>query len=132
MRAPWYGLELEGSMDSVRSFVRLWAGFAIAIFAYAIVDLRMNPWLHEEHAFTMRPDLNQIGDLVHWGGRLLKEDAVVLLLSNAFVIAGLLALGVHGIVRLFRRGRSIDDPESEERISVFPQHDRLSVPPQET
>ncbi len=110
-------------MDSVRSFVKLWAGFAIAILTYAFFDLRLNPWLHEEHAFTMRPDLNQIGDLVHWGGRLLKEDAVVLLVSNALVLSGLIALGVHAVVRLFRRGRPSEEQPvvPEERVSVFPQ-----------
>ena len=126
----WYCSKLEGSMDSVRSFVRLWAGLAVAILAYATLDLRLNPWLYEEHAFTMRPDLSQLPDLLHWGGRLLKESAFVLLASNALVIAGLLALLVHGVMRLFRRGRSPEEANDEvERISVFPQTERLSVPP---
>jgi hypothetical protein len=130
-RRAWYGSMLEGSMDSVRSFVKLWAGFTIVILGYAIIDLRTNPWLYDETKFTMRPDLSQIGDLVHWGGRLLKEQALSLLVGNALVLAGLLTLLLFGIVRLLRRPRSapVAVAADEEPVAVFGA-DRLSVPPQ--
>src|SRR5262249_9736369 len=124
--------DVEGSMDSVRNFVRLWAGLTIAILGYAVIDLRFNPWLHDETRFTMRPDLNQIGDLVHWGGRLLKENALTLVVGNALVLAGVLTLALYGIVRVLRRRGQEPTTEIEmepERVAVFGGPDRASVPP---
>ena len=69
-------------MDSVRSFVRIWAALTVVILAYAFIDLRMHPWLETEHHFTMTPDINQLPALLHWGGRLLKESAFSLLFSR--------------------------------------------------
>jgi hypothetical protein len=98
------------------------------ILSYAVLDLRANPWLYDETKFTMRPDLSQIGDLVHWGGRLLKENALVLLVGNALVLAGLLTLLLYGVVRLVRRRAPAPVDIEAERVAVFGP-DRVSVPP---
>ena len=111
-------------MDSVRSFVRLWAGLTLAILAYAFLDLRMHPWLLDEQHFTMTPDLSRVGDLAHWGGRLLRENAVSLLVGNALVLGGLLALCGRWLMRRLRRSsaalRASVQESVVERISVFP------------
>ena len=90
-------------MHSTRIFVRLWLCITVVILAYAFLDLSINPWLREEHAFTMQPDLTKVPDLVHWGGRLLKERAVSLLIANAIVLGGLVSIGVSAVVGLLRR-----------------------------
>lgn len=117
-------------MSSTRSFMRLWLGLTVLVLAYAAIDLWMHPWLAQESHFTMRPDLTQIGDLWHWGGRLLKEDALVLLVGNAVILAGVLALVVSGMARLWRKLRRTDQtaeteaPASERVFAATP-----SVPP---
>ena len=93
-------------MDSVRSFVALWVSSTAAILGYAWFDLRHNPWLYEERNFTMCPDLSRVPDLMHWGGRLLKEQATSLLVMNAIVIGGLLALAAAWIGARIARAKS--------------------------
>ena len=106
-------------MDSVRSFVGLWTGLALVILLYAFLDLGMNPQLLEEHNFSMQPDLTRAPELLHWGGRLLKEGAVGLLVSNAIVLGGIGALVVRGLYRLVRRNHE-DDPERVPARVSFP------------
>ena len=98
----------------------------IVIVAYAYVDLRLHPWLEQETNFSMTPDLSQLPDLLHWGGRLLKEHAFVLLLGNAVVLGGLLALVVTSLARLWQKKREF--VLTGERISVLPSAP-TSVPP---
>jgi hypothetical protein len=99
---------------------------AVVIMAYAYVDLRLHPWLAQETNFSMTPDLSQLPDLLHWGGRLLKENALMLLLGNALVLGGLVALAVTSLARLWHRKREF--ALSGERISVLPSQP-TSVPP---
>ena len=93
-------------MHSTRFIVGLWLLLTIVILGYALFDLQANPWLREEHAFTMQPDLSRAGDLLHWGGRLLKERAVSLLIMNAVILGGLLAIPVAAALSVFRRDRA--------------------------
>jgi len=118
-------------MNSTRSFMRLWLGLTVVVLGYAAIDLWMHPWLGQETHFTMRPDFSQIGDLWHWGGRLLKEDAVMLLVANAVIIAGAFTLGVSALMRIGRRLKrafepeeSVSSPASERIFAATP-----SVPP---
>ena len=105
-------------MDSVRSFLAIWALLTGVILGYAVIDLRLHPELYDEKTFSMTPDLSQIGTLPHWGGRLLKERAHGLLVCNAVALAGMMSLsggyvagrikkrraaGVHGRARLAER-----------------------------
>jgi hypothetical protein len=107
-------------MDSVRAFLRLWFWLSAAILGYAVVDLWMHPWLHEEHSFSMKPDLARAPELVHWGGRLVREDQKSLLLSNAIVLGGALALTTQALRRRWRR-RAQQEPQPElERVSILP------------
>lgn len=117
---------LDSEVDSVRSFVRLWIVLAVGILAYAWLDLQLHPQLLSETQFTLEPDLSQLGDLRHWGGRLLKHGAVSLLLGNALVLAGVLALTLHGGARLLQRWRG-SSPSA--RISVVPGSVPTSIPP---
>lgn len=117
---------LESEVDSVRSFVRLWIVFTLAVLAYAWLDLKLHPQLWRETQFSLKPNLQQLPDLAHWGGRLLKHGAVSLLIGNALVVAGVAALLTRGVVLLVRRLRGL---HSEQRISVVPGSVPTSVPP---
>lgn len=112
-------------MDSVRSFVALWAIFTAVILGYAVVDLRTHPELREEDSFTLEPDLSKIGSLPHWGGRLLKEGAHGLLFCNAVAIAGILSLSSGAVVARVKRKRSPAQPNSTGSLPP----PRLSSPP---
>lgn len=103
-------------MDSVRTWLKLWAGFTAITLLYAFVDLGANPWLRSETNFTMQPDVTQTPDLLHWGGRLLKEGAVGLLICNAIVVSGVVALGVNALINLV--SRRLATPSREERVSL--------------
>ena len=116
---------LDSKVDSARGFLLLWLGLAVGLLVYAWLDFRMNPWLLSEHQFSMKPDLSQAHELVHWGGRLLRHGALPLLIGNAIVVSGMLALLVHAVVRVVRRARrGLDD-----RISVVPGSVPTSVRP---
>jgi hypothetical protein len=117
---------LESEVDSVRSFVRLWIVLTAAVLAYAWLDLRLHPQLLHETQFSLEPDLSQLSDLKHWGGRLLNHGAVTLLLGNALVLSGLSALVLRALWVLFRRLRSRD---TDSRISIVPGSVPTSVPP---
>jgi hypothetical protein len=90
---------------SARAFVLLWASLTALVIGYAFLDLWLSPALWTERSFSMEPDLSQIWEVRHWGGRLLRERAWGLLVCNALVLGGLSALLLHGAVRwLLQRG----------------------------
>lgn len=118
---------LESEVDSARGFVRLWFALTIGILLYAWLDLRLTPRLSFETHFSMRPNLEQLPDLVHWGGRLLNHGAVSLLVGNALVLAGMAALCLRGLQRFAQRWvRRARQP----RVSVVPAPLPTSAPPQ--
>jgi hypothetical protein len=92
-------------MYSVRGFLSLWSAISASILAYAFGDLALHPALRRETNFSMQPDLARVGELVHWGGRLLKEGHWSLLVSNALLLGGLVALALGSILRWVRRER---------------------------
>ena len=113
-------------MDSARGFVRLWLCLTLAVLVYAWLDLRLHPRLATETRFSMRPDLSQAWDLVHWGGRLLNHGETYLLVGNALVLGGLAALVLRTTIRWVAGfGRA---PISR-RISVVPGPAPTSVRP---
>jgi hypothetical protein len=118
---------LDFEVDSARSFVRLWLCLALLILGYAWLDLRLNPRLLFETEFSMRPNLSQLPDLMHWGGRLLNHGAVSLLVGNSLVIAGMAALVGRGIVRFVQR--RLRSTASTPRVSIVPAGAPTSVPP---
>jgi hypothetical protein len=106
----------------------MWFIVAVLLLAYSYVDLRLNPWLETETHFTLRPDLTQLHDLWHWGGRLLRHGAVSLLVANAIVMAGIATLAIHSIALFIHRRRS----DGGARVSVVPGAAPTSVPPPST
>lgn len=110
-------------MDSARGFVALWIVMVGLLLGYAWLDFRMNPWLLRETHFTMEPDLSQIHELWHWGGRLLRHGATPLLFGNIIVVGGVMALLARAVFRFARRRRT------EARISVVPASVPTSIRP---
>lgn len=96
---------LEFEVDSARGFVRLWLGLTLGVLTYAWLDLRMNPRLAMETRFSMRPNLDQAWDLLHWGGRLLNHGALYMLVGNAIVLSGMAALLLRSAARWLTRRR---------------------------
>ena len=79
-------------MFSVRSLLVVWMGSSLAILGYAYADLRLTPGLHQERGFSIHIDIERVDELWHWGGRLLNEGAIGLLVFNAIMVGGFLAL----------------------------------------
>jgi hypothetical protein len=77
---------------SVRSLLVVWVSSSLATLGYAYADLSLTPGLHQERGFSLHIDVARIGELWHWGGRLLNEGAIGLLVLNAIVVGGFLAL----------------------------------------
>jgi hypothetical protein len=77
---------------SVRSLLSVWVSSSLATLGYAYADLSLTPGLHQERGFSIHIDVARIGELWHWGGRLLNEGAHGLLVLNAIVVGGFLAL----------------------------------------
>lgn len=123
--------ELESEVDSARGLLRLWIFLAVVLLAYSYVDLRMNPWLETETHFSLKPDLTQLHDLWHWGGRLLRHGALSLLVANAVVVSGIAALALHSVALFVQRLRRAS-AQAEARISVVPGSPPTSVPPPST
>ncbi|MDF3066073.1 MAG: hypothetical protein K0R38_1674 [Polyangiaceae bacterium] len=98
----------------------------MGIVAYAWVDLRYNPGLTQETAFTLTPDVTRFADLWDWGGRLLHHGAFGLLALNALALGGILALALRGVLTTLRRLRN---PYEEQRVSIVPASVPTSVPP---
>jgi hypothetical protein len=90
---------------SLRSLLMAWAGFTLATVAYAYVDLAFTPGLHVESGFSVTLDVARIGELWHWGGRLVREGALVLLVCNAVLVGGLLALVTLWLAETFQHLR---------------------------
>jgi hypothetical protein len=77
---------------SVRSLLFVWVSSSLATLGYAYADLSLTPGLHQERGFSIHVDISRIGELWHWGGRLLNEGAIGLLVLNAMMVGGFLAL----------------------------------------
>jgi hypothetical protein len=77
---------------SVRSLLVVWVSSSLATLGYAYADLSLTPGLHHERGFSIHIDIARIGELWHWGGRLLNEGAIGLLVLNAIMVGGILAL----------------------------------------
>jgi hypothetical protein len=106
-------------MYSVRAFLSLWSVSTLAILGYAAADLGLHPALRRETNFSMQPDLSRLPELVHWGGRLVKEGHWSLLVSNAFLLGGLAALLLAGVARRFQREQPATakvDPTTRPRL----------------
>lgn len=98
-----------------KTFLLFWLGGTLGVLAYAFGDLTLTPRLSAERTFSMRPDLSQIGDLVHWGGRLVAQGRWDLLIPNAIVFGGLIALAVTYVISLFRK----PNPDVREMVPVY-------------
>lgn len=90
-------------MFSVRSLLLLWVCTSLATLGYAYVDLRVTPGLLQERGFSIELDFTRVGELWHWGGRLLNEGALGLLVFNAIIVGGFLSLLALWIAELARR-----------------------------
>lgn len=77
---------------SVRSLLTLWVSLSTAILGYAYLDLTLTPGLHLETGFSIHVDIERAAELLHWGGRLLNEGAIGLLVFNAIAVGGFAAL----------------------------------------
>jgi hypothetical protein len=88
---------------SVRSLLVVWVSSSLATLGYAYADLSLTPGLHQERGFSIHIDVARIGELWHWGGRLLNEGAIGLLVLNAIVVGGFLALLMLWLGQLFNR-----------------------------
>lgn len=90
-------------MFSVRSLLLLWVCASLATLGYAYVDLRVTPGLVHERGYSIDLDFARIGELWHWGGRLLNEGAIGLLVFNSIIVGGFLALLGLWIGQVLRR-----------------------------
>ena len=90
-------------MFSVRLLLLLWVCTSLATLGYAYVDLRVTPGLLQERGFSIELDFTRVGELWHWGGRLLNEGAFGLLVFNAIIVGGFLSLIALWIAELARR-----------------------------
>jgi hypothetical protein len=88
---------------SVRSLLSVWVSSSLATLGYAYADLSLTPGLHQERGFSIHVDISRIGELWHWGGRLLNEGAIGLLVLNAIMLGGLLALLMLWVGQLLNR-----------------------------
>jgi hypothetical protein len=77
---------------SVRSLLFVWVSSTVATIGYAYADLTLTPGLQQERGFSIHIDVERVGELWHWGGRLLNEGAVGLLVFNAITLGGMIAL----------------------------------------
>ncbi len=113
-------------MESLSSFLKTWLLATLLIVAYAWLDLRLNPHLAAETAFTLTPDVSRLSDMWDWGGRLLHHRALGLLIGNAVALGGILAILMRGALALVRRARTTTEAP---RISIVPASVPTSVPP---
>ena len=90
-------------MFSVRSLLVVWVSSSLATLGYAYADLSLTPGLHQERGFSVHIDIARIGELWHWGGRLLNEGAIGLLVLNAIMVGGFLALLMLWLGQLWNR-----------------------------
>ena len=99
-------------MLSVRSLLLLWVCASLATLGYAYVDLRVTPGLVQERGYSIDLDFTRIGELWHWGGRLLNEGAIGLLVFNSIIVGGFLALLVLWAAQVL--GRVLQPPSEPE------------------
>lgn len=90
-------------MFSVRSLLLVWVSSSLATLGYAYADLSLTPGLHQERGFSIHVDVARAGELWHWGGRLLNEGAIELLVFNAIIVGGFVALLVLWLAQLMQR-----------------------------
>lgn len=90
-------------MFSVRSLLSVWVSSSLATLGYAYADLSLTPGLHQERGFSIHVDISRVGELWHWGGRLLNEGAIELLVLNAIMVGGFLALLMLWVGQLLNR-----------------------------
>ncbi|HEY4122944.1 MAG TPA: hypothetical protein VGM56_34000 [Byssovorax sp.] len=105
-------------MHSVRSFLVVWACVSALILGYAAADLALHPRLRRETHFSMQPDLSRTPELVHWGGRLIKEGRMSLLVANALILGGLGALAIGSLARHVRKREDEVPPREVARQSM--------------
>ena len=116
-------------MFSVRSLLIVWVSSSLGTLGYAYADLSLTPGLHQERGFSVHIDVARIGELWHWGGRLLNEGAIGLLVLNAIVVGGFLALLVLWLGQLLakvfgdKRGAASGDASTSSSVAFG------SVPP---
>jgi hypothetical protein len=106
---------------SVRSLLSVWVSSSLATLGYAYADLSLTPGLHQERGFSIQIDISRIGELWHWGGRLLNEGAISLLVLNAIMVGGFLSLLMLWVGQLLRRAlrmREAAPPETAASSSV--------------
>jgi hypothetical protein len=120
---------VDSEVDSVASFIKAWVTATALIVAYAWVDLRFNPRLTYETAFTLTPDFTRLADLWDWGGRLLHHGAIGLLVLNAIALGGIMALALRGAQAAIHALRTRDAVGANERVSIVPASVPTSVPP---
>jgi hypothetical protein len=114
---------------SLRSLLFVWVSTSLATLGYAYADLSLTPGLHQERGFSIHIDVERIGELWHWGGRLLNEGAIGLLVLNAIMVGGLLALIMLWLGQLLsrlvaaRRDESVVDAAASTSVAYG------SVPP---
>jgi hypothetical protein len=85
----------------------------LATLGYAYADLSLTPGLHQERGFSINIDIERVDELWHWGGRLLNEGAIGLLIFNAIIVGGFLALLVLWLGQVAQRlleGRRAQSP----------------------
>ena len=108
-------------MFSVRSLLSVWVSSSLATLGYAYADLSLTPGLHQERGFSIHVDISRIGELWHWGGRLLNEGAIGLLVLNAIMVGGFLALLMLWVGQLLNRvllGRRVASGDAAASTSV--------------
>jgi hypothetical protein len=106
---------------SVRSLLLVWVSASLATLGYAYADLNLTPGLHQERGFSIHIDIERVGELWHWGGRLLNEGAIGLLVLNAIVVGGLLSLLMLWVAQIAERvlaGRRASAPADPAATTV--------------
>ena len=97
-------------------FLLNWFLSSLGAVLIGIGDLALNQSLKEEHSFSMEPDINKIGQLLHGAGRLM-HNSPALFLMNAFLLGGLVGLGIDAVVTW--RARSSPHGKNQDRESVI-------------
>jgi hypothetical protein len=114
---------------SLRSLLLVWVSSSLATLGYAYADLNLTPGLHQEHGFSISIDIARAGELWHWGGRLLNEGAMELLILNAILVGGFIALLVLWLGQLAQRLRGAREQRSAPETAVSTSVALGSVPP---
>jgi len=114
---------------SVRSLLLMWVCTSLATLGYAYLDLHITPGLIQERGFSIDLDFTRVGELWHWGGRLLNEGAMSLLVFNAIIVGGFLALLVLWVSQLLRRALQPRNEPEPSSASVSTSVAFGSVPP---